>query len=120
MYYIFFGLLAGLLSGLFGIGGGIILVPLFIGVLAYSPHQAISLSLITMTFPVFIVSLWRHYQAGNWTTDMIKLGLLVAIGMVIGGYFGATISSKFSSIILRRSFAVLIVFVAVQLWMGKK
>lgn len=120
MIYLAFGLLAGTFSGLFGIGGGVILVPLFISILSYTPHQAVSLSLMAMSLPVFAISLWKHYQVGHWSFDMIKWGVLVALGMLFGGLFGATISSKLSSLLLKRSFAVLLVLVAVKLWFEKK
>ncbi len=120
MLYVAFGFIAGMVSGLFGVGGGIILVPLFIAFLKYTPHQSVSLSLIAISFPVFIVSLWKHYQAQHWHLEMIKWGALVAVGMVAGGYFGANISTKLSTLALKKSFAILLVFVAVKLWLDKK
>jgi uncharacterized membrane protein YfcA len=120
MIYVLFGLTAGIFSGLFGVGGGIILVPLFITFLSYNSHKAVSLSLIAMSFPVFLFSLWKHYQAGHWGFDMVKLGAMAAMGMVMGGFIGATISTKITSLMLKKSFAVVLVFVAMKLWMDKK
>lgn len=120
MIYIFFGILAGILSGLFGVGGGIILVPLFVTFLHYTAHQSVSLSLIAMSFPVFIFSLWKHYQAAHWDLSMLKWGALLAVGMIIGGFIGAIISSKVSSLVLKRSFAFLLIFVAAKLFFDKK
>lgn len=120
LLYIFFGILAGILSGMFGVGGGIILIPLFIHVLSYNMHQAVSLSLISMSFPVFIISLMKHYKAQHWTLDMLKWGGLVAVGMLVGSLIGAVISSKVSTIVLKRGFAFLLIFVAVKLWLDKK
>lgn len=120
LIYVLFGILAGILSGLFGVGGGVIMVPLFMHFLSYNTHQAVSLSLISMSFPVFILSLVKHYKAQHWSLDMLKWGGLVAVGIVIGSIIGATISSKVSSLVLKRGFAVLLVFVAVKLWLDKK
>jgi len=120
MIYTLFGLTAGIFSGLFGVGGGIILVPLFITFLNYNSHKAVSLSLIAMSFPVFLFSLWKHYHAGHWGLDMVKWGAFAALGMVVGGFIGATLSTKMTSLMLKKSFATVLVFVAVKLWMEKK
>lgn len=120
MLYLAFGLTAGIFSGLFGVGGGIILVPLFMTFLHYEAHRAVSLSLIAISFPVFLFSLWKHYHAGHWGFDMVKLGAMAAMGMILGGFIGATISTKMTSLMLKKSFAIVLVFVAIKLWMDKK
>lgn len=108
------GLVAGVLSGIFGIGGGIIIVPLLVFMAKFSQKVATGTSIAVFVLPVAILGAIAHYRAGNVN---IKASLLVAAGLFVGSWLGAQISLGMSDTMLKRAFAVLLVAVAARLWM---
>ena len=111
------GLSAGILSGLVGVGGGIILVPALIFFLNYTQHQAQGTSLGVLTFPVVILAFLKYYadcrQMGN-PIDM-KVIAILAVAFIVGGYFGSRIALKVEEDLLKKIFAVILLFTAVKL-----
>lgn len=103
---IIIGLLAGIICGLFGTGGGLILVPTFIYLLNIEPKKARATSLCCMLVMV-IVSAIFYYKNNyiNW-----KVGLLCAIGGIAGGYIGAKILKKVPDYILKIVFTCFILY----------
>ena len=114
--FLVIGLLAGVLGGMFGIGGGIIIVPALILLAGFAPHTATGTSLAVFLLPVAALGAWTHYKAGN-----VRIGaaLTIAAGVFIGSYFGARIAGQFSPLALKRAFALLLAVVAVRMWFGK-
>jgi len=110
------GLSAGLLAGLFGVGGGIIIVPALVILFGMSQHSAIGTSLIALLLPVGILGTIEYYRAGKISVENIWFGLIIAAGLFAGAYFGAKIATHFSSEILRKAFSVFIGIVALHLW----
>lgn len=110
------GVLAGICSGLFGIGGGIVLVPFLVYVLGYSQVTASGTSLVALLLPVGLLGVLAYYQSGKIGPENIKAGLIIALGLFAGAYVGARIAIGLPELVLRRAFAVLIVFAAVKLW----
>ncbi|MBO8167923.1 MAG: sulfite exporter TauE/SafE family protein [Thermoanaerobacteraceae bacterium] len=108
------GLIAGTLSSLLGIGGGIILVPGMIFLLDLPVHKAIGTSL-AIIIPTAIMGVYQHsiYGNVNW-----KWVLFITVGSVTGAYIGAYLSRIIPADILKKLFAVLLVLVAVKLWRG--
>lgn len=102
------GWIAGTLSGLLGIGGGVILVPALTLILKLEVHEAIGISLATIA-PTALSGAIKHYQSGN--VDL-KFALLVIVGAVVGGYGGAMLAQRLSGLVLRKAFAVLMLVVA--------
>src|SRR5688572_32031495 len=91
---ILIGITAGILSGLVGVGGGIILVPALVFFLHYTQHQAQGTSLGVLTFPVVILGFLKYYtdcKRMGTPIDFRIIGIL-AIGFIIGGYFGSSIA----------------------------
>lgn len=109
---ILIGIAAGVLSGLFGVGGGIIIVPAFVFFLGMSQHQAQGTSLGLMLLPIGILAAYNYYRSGNLD---IKAGLIVAIAFVVGGYFGSKLSLNLDQYILKRVFGVLMLFISIKL-----
>jgi len=111
------GLAAGLLSGLVGVGGGIILVPALVFFLHYTQHQAQGTSLGVLTFPVVILGFLHYYQtskAGGHPIDMRIVGVL-AISFLAGSYFGSIWALKINQEMLKKIFALILLFSAFKL-----
>ena len=104
------GLVAGTLSALFGVGGGIVFVPTLI-FLGHTTHVAVATSLAAMV-PVIVVGSWRQTRYGtvNWR-DAIVIG----VASVPTAKVGEVVATSLPNDVLRRLFAAVLVFVAVQL-----
>ncbi len=113
LLYVGIGLAAGIMSGLFGIGGGIIIVPALL-LLAKMPAQmATGTSLGVLVLPVVSLGAWTYYRNGNLN---FKVSLMVAAGLLIGSWIGATYAQGLAPDLLRRLFAVFLVVVAARIW----
>lgn len=109
---ILIGIAAGILSGLVGVGGGIILVPSLIYFLTFSQKQAQGTSLGILLLPIGILAVWQYYKAGyvDWKTVW-----LVAIGFLAGSYFGSKIALSLPQDIVKKIFAILMILVAFKM-----
>ncbi|MFL5401964.1 MAG: TSUP family transporter, partial [Gemmatimonadales bacterium] len=103
------GLAAGVLSGLFGIGGGILIIPSLIFLAKFPTKLAIGTSLGAMLLPVGLLGAYAYYQQGNLN---IKASLLVGLGLFAGAYVGARLAQQLSAPMLQRMFAVFIIIMA--------
>lgn len=109
------GLGAGVLSGIFGIGGGIVIVPALIYLAKMPPQQASGTSLAALVLPVGAFGAYTYYKAGNLE---LKSALLLAVGLTIGAAIGAQVSTHIDATMLRRGFSVLLAGMAVKMWLG--
>lgn len=107
------GLAAGVLSGLFGIGGGLLIVPTLITLGNFSTRTALGTSLASLLLPVGLLGAYAYYQSGH--VD-IPASLLIALGLFLGAGLGARVSEVLPVITLQRLFAVFLVAMAVRLW----
>jgi uncharacterized membrane protein YfcA len=110
------GLGAGVLAGMFGIGGGIIIVPALILLAKFPPHQATGTSLAIFLLPVGLLGAYAYNKEGN---VRVVPALLIALGVFLGSYFGARIAQQLSPVVLKRAFSLLLVVVAARMWLGK-
>ncbi|MBC7828977.1 MAG: sulfite exporter TauE/SafE family protein [Chitinophagaceae bacterium] len=111
------GLMAGVLSGLVGVGGGIILVPALVYFLHYTQHQAQGTSLGVLTFPVVILAFLTYYQECkkmNAPLDFRVIAMLAA-GFIIGGYFGSHLAVKIDKDVLKKIFAIILFYTAFKM-----
>jgi uncharacterized membrane protein YfcA len=111
------GLAAGILSGLVGVGGGIIMVPALVFFMNYTQHQAQGSSLAVLTLPVVIIaSITYYYQCQKLGTpiDLKVIGLLAA-GFLVGGYFGSKIALAINQDVLKKIFAVILFYTAFKM-----
>jgi hypothetical protein len=110
------GLLAGILSGIVGIGGGLLMIPMLIFFLGLSQHAAQGTSLAVMLPPIGILAVMNYYKAGfvEW-----KFALIIAITFIIGGYFGAKFAVSVSPIVLKKIFGVVLLLAAIKMIFGK-
>ncbi len=106
------GMLAGLVSGLFGVGGGLIFVPLLILLRQFDSHLAIGTS-IAVVVPTAMMAAFRHHLGGmvDWKTVAV-----LAVFSILGAWVGATLSLKLPVDVLRRVLAVFLVFIAAKLF----
>jgi len=104
------GLAAGVLSGLFGIGGGIVMVPALIAIFGFDLLDANAISLAAMLLPVGILGVIAYYRAGY--VDL-KKSLLISLGLLAGSFFGAKIAMNIGEGLLAKLYAGLLLYVAV-------
>jgi hypothetical protein len=110
------GLAAGALSGLTGIGGGIIIVPALIYFFGYSAHLAQGTTLALLVPPIGILAAWAYHQKGY--VD-IPAAAMIAAGFIAGSVLGAKFGLGLSEDTLRKIFAVLLVAVAFKMFIQK-
>ncbi|CAA6821699.1 MAG: Arginine/ornithine antiporter ArcD [uncultured Sulfurovum sp.] len=108
------GVLVGTLSGFFGIGGGMILIPLlmFLGI---DIKTAIGISIVQMVFS----SLYGSYLNHKKGSLVVGEGIWVGIGGFVGGFFGAYVSNMISPMVLEYMFLSLLVFALFRLFSAK-
>jgi hypothetical protein len=114
LLYLAIGLVAGVLSGLFGIGGGVVIVPALILLARMPTLTATGTSLGALLLPVGALGAWTYYK--NSHLD-VRAAALLALGLAGGVFFGATFAQGVAPGSLRRGFAVLLVALAVRMWM---
>jgi uncharacterized protein len=116
LIFLVIGLAAGVLSGLFGIGGGVVIVP-GLALLARMPaHTAIGTSLGALLLPVGLLGALQYYRAGSLD---VKASLFIALGLSIGVLAGARMGLALAPVTLRRMFAVFLAIIAVRMWLTK-
>ena len=111
------GLAAGMLSGLVGVGGGIIMVPALVFFMHYTQHQAQGSSLAVLTLPVVILaSIYYYHQCQKLGTpiDLKVIGLLAA-GFLVGGFFGSKIALVIDQEVLKKIFSVILFYTAFKM-----
>lgn len=106
------GFIGGMLSGVVGIGGGIVIVPALVFLLGLSQHEAQGTSLFVLSMPVVSLALWNYWKNSyvNWT-----YGLVIAAIFLIGGFVGSKLALKLSPGMLRLLFGMIMAYVAIQL-----
>jgi uncharacterized membrane protein YfcA len=103
------GLLAGILSGLVGLGGGVIIVPALVFLLGFSQHQATGTSLGILLLPAGIFAVMNYYKKGFID---IKVVLLIFVGFLLGGWVGSKISLSINETTLKKIFAIALLLIA--------
>jgi uncharacterized membrane protein YfcA len=106
------GVLAGVLSGFVGVGGGVIIVPALIYVLGMSQFEAQGTSLFVLLLPVGILAVHNYYKTDqiNW-----KYGIIISFAFVVGGYFGSKFALKMSPAVIRIIFGAVMAIVSFKM-----
>ncbi len=106
------GLMAGILSGFVGVGGGIIIVPALVFLLGMSQHSAQGTSLFVLCLPVVFLALFNYWKEGqvNW-----KFGLIIAVTFFVGGFVGSKLSLKLSPSLVQIIFGLIMAYVSFRL-----
>jgi uncharacterized membrane protein YfcA len=113
MGFLAVGLLAGILSGFFGIGGGLVIVPALMMIWHMQPQAATGTSLGALLLPVGALGAWQYYR--NGFVDVRAAGF-IAIGLLLGALLGATIALQLPTRYVQRAFALFLVCAAARLW----
>ncbi len=110
------GLAAGVLGGMFGLGGGVIIIPALVYLLGMTQHGAQGTSVAIMLPPIGIMAAYNYYKAGEIN---IKYALIIAAAFIIGGYFGSQLALQLNANIMRKVFAVCLLLFAVKMFFTK-
>jgi len=106
------GLAAGVLSGMVGIGGGVIIVPALVFILGLTQHQAQGTSLFVLSMPVLVLAVFNYWRTGNvnW-----RFGLIIASTFVIGAFLGSKLPLRLPEAWVKLIFGLLMAYVSFQL-----
>lgn len=112
VYFIVLGLSAGALSGLIGIGGGIMIVPALIFLFGFSQHMAQGTTLAMLIPPIGILAAWAYFRHGY--VDL-SAALYICVGFFFGGYFGALLATHLSNDLLERIFGIVLLLISLKM-----
>ncbi len=113
------GLAAGVLSGIAGIGGGMVIVPALVYLMGYTQHQAQGVSLTMFLLPIGIFGVYNYYKGGHVSQETIRFALIMCVTFVIGSYFGSKIAVGLSQEMLKKIFGAFILLVSLKMIFGK-
>ena len=113
MLFIAIGLGAGVIAGIFGIGGGIVIGPALILLAKFQPQTATGTSLGALLLPVGALGAWEYWRRGHLN---IAASLWIALGLFIGAWFGAKLAQTISGPQLQKGFAIFLVLIAIRVW----
>lgn len=113
LLFLCIGLAAGVLSGLFGIGGGLLIVPALVFFARFPTKLALGTSLGALLLPVGVLGAYTYWEHGH---VHVRASLLIALGLTGGALVGARVAQAMPVVTLQRLFALFMVAMAVQLW----
>jgi len=116
LLYIVLGLIAGIVSGLIGIGGGIIIIPVLIFLFGFSQHQAQGTTLALLVPPIGLLAAWTYYQQGY--VDL-KIAGYICAGFFFGGLLGAKLAVGLSNAVLERVFGIALFLISLKMIFAK-
>ncbi|MGD1844766.1 MAG: sulfite exporter TauE/SafE family protein [Salibacteraceae bacterium] len=106
------GLLAGMLSGMLGIGGGIVIVPALVFFMGFTQHQAQGTSVATLLLPIGILAAYNYHQQKSID---YTYAIIIAGTFMLGGYVGSKIALNLDGALLKKAFGGLLLVVAVKM-----
>ena len=114
--YVILGLFAGFLSGMLGIGGGLVLIPALVFIFGLYQLEAQGSTLALMIPPIGLLAALRYYQSGN-----VKLGMagFICLGFLVGGLLGANLVQDLPEPLIRRAFALFLLVVSLRMLLVK-
>lgn len=108
------GIAAGMLSGLVGVGGGIIIVPALVYLLAFSQKQAQGTSLAILLLPIGILAVLNYYKDPEVNLD-VKVVALITLGFLAGSYFGSKLALFLPDATVKKVFAIFMMLIAIKM-----
>jgi uncharacterized membrane protein YfcA len=106
------GLAAGFLSGLIGIGGGVIIVPALVLFLGFSQKAAQGTSLGILLLPVGILAAIQYYKQGYINVNYV---LVVAVAFIAGGFLGSKVALSMDDAKVKKLFAIILMLIAIKM-----
>ena len=106
------GLAAGVMSGLVGIGGGVVIVPALVFLLGFTQQKAQGTTLALLVPPIGILAAWTYYRQGY--VDL-KVGGIICLGFLLGGLIGARIATGLPDGVLEKVFAIALLVVSLKM-----
>jgi hypothetical protein len=122
LFLIAFGICVGVFSGLMGLGGGAIMIPIMVLLIGFEQAKAHGMSLMVMCVPVMLPAVLGYFQRGMLTRADITIAAMIAIGFALGSYFGAQVAfavNKYKGG-LQIAFGLLLIYVAAYTAFGKE
>ncbi len=116
LLYVLLGLFGGTVSGVFGIGGAVVIIPILVYLFGMGQHQAQGTTLALMVPPIGILAALKYYQAGHVN---LQIALFVCLGFFLGAFFGAGIAIQLPSPIMKKLFGVLLLGIALKMILSK-
>ena len=114
--YLVLGLITGIFSGLIGIGGAIIIIPILVLLVGLSQHTAQGTTLALMVPPIGLLAAWTYYKAGF--VDL-KIAGLICLGFFVGGLVGARYATQIPDHILRKIFGAMLFLASLKMILTK-
>jgi uncharacterized protein len=114
--YVALGLIAGIFSGVFGIGGGTIMIPALVFLFGLTQHQAQGTTLAIMIPPIGLLAAWRYFQSGN---VKVSTAGFICLGFLLGGWIGASLVQNISEPLLKRMFGIFLLVISVRMILTK-
>lgn len=114
--YVALGLVAGIFSGMFGIGGATIIIPSLVYLFGLTQHQAQGTTLAIMVLPIGLLAAMRYYQSGN---VKLSIAAFVCAGFFVGGLIGANFVQNWPGPVLKKMFGVFLLLVSVHMIFSK-
>ncbi len=112
------GIVAGILSGMVGIGGGIVIVPALVFLLGFSQFKAQGSSLGLLMLPVGFLAVWQFYKQGHVDFRVV---LIIGLGFVLGSFFGGKLTLSMPQETVKKIFAVIMLLISFKmLFLDKK
>ena len=112
LLFLVLGLSVGIVSGLIGIGGGVLITPALIFLFKFSQQQAQGTTLAMLVPPIGILGAWTYYQQGY--VD-VRAAALLCLGFVLGGWVGAKVAIVLPALFLKRVFGMAMLSVGVRM-----
>lgn len=112
LLYLILGLGVGTLSGLIGIGGGVLITPALIYLFGFSQHNAQGTTLALLVPPIGLLGAWTYFQQGY--VD-VKVALLICLGFVFGGLIGAKFAIDLPESLLRQIFGISLIVIGIRM-----
>jgi uncharacterized membrane protein YfcA len=110
------GLVSGVASGLFGVGGATVIIPALVVVLKMTQHAANGTALAALILPVGLLGALEYYRRGEVN---VPYAILIACGLFVGAFLGAKLAGIASDLVLRRAFGAFLLLVAGRLLLGR-
>ena len=114
--FIILGLFVGIISGIIGIGGGVLLTPALVFLFGFTQHSAQGTTIALLVPPIGLLAAWTYYQEGDVN---LKVAGLICIGFFIGGLLGAKFAVNMSDVWLRRVFGLTMCALGVKMMLPK-